>query len=330
MQNINPKDTNLPVSEEPLAVDSGLDKPDDESVMGTDSEASVNAANANVPAAKSAVKNSNKKLYIIIGVLGAIVLALLAYMMIGSIFSSFDSATVSECKVDGKTYAVGAGFKASDGCNTCSCTAKGVACTLMACGDLTVSPTQSSEDLLAVTVTVTPKVTTTTSPSVTPTVTATPSPSAATTSLKVYFGKPAAGNDYATLGFVYRDTTANGSAQLAYIIGQWLSGPSAAEKTAGMVPVIGLSGSSTCDGSSFKYDQVGSVLNVQLCRSIDYISNPTGEGGFPGIGLQANGRIINSLVQSLQINGITSVNVKQADGTCFAQDSGYNAACTNP
>lgn len=37
------------------------------------------------------------------------------------------------CTVGGKHYAVGEGFVAPDGCNSCSCTKDGVACTAMAC-----------------------------------------------------------------------------------------------------------------------------------------------------------------------------------------------------
>jgi hypothetical protein len=38
------------------------------------------------------------------------------------------------CTHDGKTYPPNASFPAGDGCNTCSCTPEGVACTLIACG----------------------------------------------------------------------------------------------------------------------------------------------------------------------------------------------------
>jgi hypothetical protein len=42
--------------------------------------------------------------------------------------------TPGYCLYEGRPYKVGEGFKAADGCNTCSCTATGqVACTLMAC-----------------------------------------------------------------------------------------------------------------------------------------------------------------------------------------------------
>jgi hypothetical protein len=38
------------------------------------------------------------------------------------------------CSHGGRLYEIGETFKDSDGCNTCSCTAQGVACTLIACG----------------------------------------------------------------------------------------------------------------------------------------------------------------------------------------------------
>ncbi|MCA9679126.1 MAG: hypothetical protein KC464_29120, partial [Myxococcales bacterium] len=37
------------------------------------------------------------------------------------------------CSYGGRTYPVGAVFPAGDGCNSCSCTASGVACTELAC-----------------------------------------------------------------------------------------------------------------------------------------------------------------------------------------------------
>jgi hypothetical protein len=37
------------------------------------------------------------------------------------------------CSYGGKSYSVGDGFPSTDGCNTCSCTARGVICTLRAC-----------------------------------------------------------------------------------------------------------------------------------------------------------------------------------------------------
>ena len=37
------------------------------------------------------------------------------------------------CDQDGKTHAVGESFPSTDGCNTCSCTETGVACTQRAC-----------------------------------------------------------------------------------------------------------------------------------------------------------------------------------------------------
>jgi len=38
------------------------------------------------------------------------------------------------CSYNGVNYALGASFKSTDGCNSCSCTASGVACTLVYCG----------------------------------------------------------------------------------------------------------------------------------------------------------------------------------------------------
>lgn len=39
------------------------------------------------------------------------------------------------CTLDGRTYNVGDVFPAGDGCNSCSCSASGIACTERACSD---------------------------------------------------------------------------------------------------------------------------------------------------------------------------------------------------
>ncbi len=43
------------------------------------------------------------------------------------------AAAATTCTVDGVTHDVGSSFPSSDGCNTCSCTTGGVACTKRAC-----------------------------------------------------------------------------------------------------------------------------------------------------------------------------------------------------
>jgi hypothetical protein len=48
--------------------------------------------------------------------------------------SCFD-ASAGTCVYNGMTYAIGASFPSTDGCNQCTCTASGVACTERACLD---------------------------------------------------------------------------------------------------------------------------------------------------------------------------------------------------
>lgn len=47
--------------------------------------------------------------------------------------SGIAGGTSVGCLYDGVNYSVGTNFKSSDGCNTCSCTTSGIACTTMAC-----------------------------------------------------------------------------------------------------------------------------------------------------------------------------------------------------
>ena len=48
--------------------------------------------------------------------------------------SGVGGSTGQSCTYGGVNYTVGASFKSTDGCNSCSCTSMGVACTLMFCG----------------------------------------------------------------------------------------------------------------------------------------------------------------------------------------------------
>lgn len=69
-------------------------------------------------------------------VLGIIAVASLIFISV-LVKDSRDGLTKSfseKCKYGGKEYKLGDGFKAIDGCNTCSCGEDGlVSCTLMAC-----------------------------------------------------------------------------------------------------------------------------------------------------------------------------------------------------
>jgi hypothetical protein len=47
--------------------------------------------------------------------------------------TGYDVATGTTTSTPGTTYKVGDTFKSPDGCNDCSCTAQGIACTLLAC-----------------------------------------------------------------------------------------------------------------------------------------------------------------------------------------------------
>jgi hypothetical protein len=52
---------------------------------------------------------------------------------VGGSVSNGGAGSVS-CLYNGVNYAIGVGFKSTDGCNSCSCTSMGVACTVMFCG----------------------------------------------------------------------------------------------------------------------------------------------------------------------------------------------------
>jgi hypothetical protein len=58
---------------------------------------------------------------------------LFVLMLAGASLGAGCSGSAGTCSYGGKAYEHGKSFPADDGCNTCSCTATGVACTLRAC-----------------------------------------------------------------------------------------------------------------------------------------------------------------------------------------------------
>jgi hypothetical protein len=184
------------------------------------------------------------------------------------------------------------------------------------------TPAVTETPAVSVNPTVTPTVTAVT-PSVTPTVVPTG------TALQIYFGKPSAEDDYNTLVSVPRYTSATGSDQFPFIISQIMAGPTADEKATGITGILTLSGTSTCSGSSFQYSRSGSTLTLKFCKFINYVQNAGSGGAYAGLSLAAFDRVYNALSQSLMINGVTTLVVKQSDNTCFAKDGGVNTACVD-
>lgn len=212
--------------------------------------------------------------------------------------------TGASCTSDGVTYSNGASFKSTDGCNSCSCDNGKVACTEIAC----ISPTGEGTNPIELVTPVTDN---------TPTV-------------MVYFARPSGPTDYSTLSGVSRTTDKTGSAQVPVILNDILAGPSAAEQADGLSGIFTLTGTSTCSGSFYQYSYAGTALTVKFCKDISFIANNTGGGGsYSGMGMQAEGRVLNALEQSLKVNGTTSVIIRQSDNSCYGLDSGFNTACTD-
>ena len=262
-------------------------------------------------------KNPNMKWYILIGI-GLIMLIILILVLAALLANKTTDTSLKQCTYDGGSYVSGSSFLSSDGCNTCSCTNGSVACTVMAClPTSTPAPTSS---------TATPTVLTT----VSTTLSTTPSTTPISGGLKIYFGKPSSESDYTTLGYVERATDAVGLGQVTVILNSLLAGPTAAEKALGYTGVLSVSGPSTCADKTYQYflTGAGTTLNVKFCKTLNYIANTGTGGAYAGMGMAANGRVILSLTQSLKINGITTVIIRQSDNSCFAPDTGLNASCT--
>lgn len=257
-------------------------------------------------ASEGTTKKSSRNLPIVVILIIILVLVGLGLFSV-YLLTKQSTPTGGTCLYNGQTYNVGDSYKSQDGCNSCSCTATGSTCTLMAC------------------VSSTPAILPSAGVSGTPATDNTP---AATNPVSIYFGKPTGEADYTTVTAVTRNTDVSVDQQFSYIISQILSGPTADEKTAGFAPVMSLSGTSTCSGSSYKYVRVSSTLTVTFCKTIAFTANTGTGGAFAGMGLQANARVYSALASSLKIDGVSKVVIKNSDGSCFAMDSGVNADCT--
>lgn len=247
--------------------------------------------------------------YKVLSIIFAIILIIAIGIIIFLVLTK-QEISKQQCIYNGVTYESGSSIAATDGCNSCSCEDGEVACTEMACVSLTPSPTVIEKQTL------TP----------TPTITTIEEEGLGT---KIYFAKPSAENDYDTLISVSRDTDKTGADLISYIINQFIAGPTATEKSAGATSVINLSGDSSCGGSAYKFSWDGDTINVKFCKTINFITNAGSGGSYSGMSLAANARIYKALNQSLTIEGISKLVLRQADDSCFAKDAGVNINCTD-
>lgn len=245
-----------------------------------------------------------KALSIAVSIILLFIIAMFIYLQLNK-----QDTNEQQCTYNGVTYESGTDFDAEDGCNTCSCENGEIACTEIACG--TPIPTTEIDE------------------------TETPTPSITSTEdelglgPKIYFGNPSAENDYDTLTSVSRETDKTGADLFSFIINQFVAGPTAEEKTTGVTSVISLSGESSCGGSAYKFSWSGDTINVKFCKTINYSVNEGTGGSYSGMSLAANARIFNALQQSLQVEGITKLVLRQADDSCFAKDAGVNTFCSD-
>ena len=257
-------------------------------------------------------QKSNTKWYVLIGIAAFVFIALMIVLVVILLTRTTPSVAAAQCTYNGKLYDSGASIKATDGCNNCTCTNGSVSCTMIACS-ATPSPSTTSS------------VTPTIRPSITPAISTTP----IVGGVKVYFGKPADGSDYTTLDFVVRSTDATGLGQVSIILNALLAGPTAAEKTLGFVNVMTLSGDSNCSGKSYQYSLTGTTLTIKFCKTVEFIANIAPGGSHAGLSLTAESRVVSALTQSLEINGINTVIIRQSDNSCYAKDTSLNASCTD-
>lgn len=245
--------------------------------------------------------------FTVITLVALIVLALCVGVII-FLFMYKNNLSGTQCNYDAKIYQQGDVFKSTDGCNTCTCGNGNVACTEMAC--VSVFPT------------VTPDVTSVV-------VSGTPGMTPIGTSLQIFFGNPSTESDYDNLVAVIRPTTTTGADQFSFVISQILAGPTTEEQATGLTGVMTLSGVSTCGTSSYQYSRSGSALTLKFCKVINFVQNTGTGGSYAGMSLAANARVYQALSQSLKLDGVTTVVVKQSDNTCFAKDSGVNTVCVD-
>jgi hypothetical protein len=155
----------------------------------------------------------------------------------------------------------------------------------------------------------------------TPTTTVTPS----TAIVSIYFGKdPDSFSDQSVT--VTSDRPFTGDNKVTTLLTELLKGPSDAEKAMGYFSTFSLSGSSACGTSSFQFSRAGSLLKVKFCKDI----NPTtSSDGTAGEGLRSEGRMLNALAKTLEVDGVTQIEIRDKTGLCFGLDAGGQNTCTD-
>ena len=157
----------------------------------------------------------------------------------------------------------------------------------------------------------------------TPTATTTVTPSGPT--IKVFFGKdPDSFSDQSVLVASERPFT--GDNKVTALLTELLKGPSLDEKAAGDFSTFSLSGSSACGGSSFQFSRTGSLLKVKFCKDINPTTSPDGSAGE---GLRSEGRMLNALAKTLEVDGVTQIEIRDKTGLCFGLDAGGLNTCTD-
>ena len=114
---------------------------------------------------------------------------------------------------------------------------------------------------------------------------------------------------------------------IEFTMDQFLLGPNATEKANGYVLPFTLSGTSTCvestSGSTYKYViSNATTLKLTICKDITPISQ--GEG-YAGESLAAEGRVLKAIISTMKVGAITTVQVYDKNGNCYAPDSGQNS-----
>jgi len=238
----------------------------------------------------------NNRIYLVV----ILVLCLFIFLTLGIIGTFILLNREKGCTYNGAKYSDGDSFKATDGCNTCSCNDGDVLCTEMYCDNESNNDQETTQDTTV---------------------------QAEENEVSIYFAKPGEITDYDTLEMVIRKTSEENL--YVFAMNQLLLGPTTEEKAADLISPFTLEGNSNCDGDPYKLITSGSTITVEFCKDIVGTENPGTTDHWAGFSLSLASRVIKSIDQTLKFGDVTTVIIKDMDGNCYGMDTGLNEDCSN-
>ncbi len=107
-----------------------------------------------------------------------------------------------------------------------------------------------------------------------------------------------------------------------YAFDQLLAGPTTVEKASGLrVAFAGFTGTSNCGAADYTISETATVVKLQFCKTLDLTpQQPPAGGAYAGLSLSMGSNAREEIKSSLKFGGITTVEVRDANGQCYTPD----------